>query len=194
MSNCISNKQIIDDHIWIPTTGEDSFSTQTSTSNPWPITMQSTQSDIIIQLDSQETTGQLDQQKNKEMALSWSRILPEEIHSSSSTFVGSRSKITNILKIIREENSDLVIGFTWPPTVIITQYQVMYTVQWPSPQTLVYNETLNSVTEHCQVFTQVDVCKDDSGYGLAEHCTLPNSQEATPTRNNDVQELVIGCI
>ena len=168
------------------------MSTQTSTSNPCPITMQSTQSDIIIQLESQECAGQFDQQKSEEMALSWSRILPEEIHSCSSTFVGSRSKITNILKIITEENSDLVIGFTWPPTVI-TQYQVMYTVKWPSPQTLVYNEALNSETEHCQVFTQVDVCKDDSGYGLAEHCTLPNSQEATPTRNNDMQELVIGC-
>ena len=149
---------------------------QTSATNPWPITrpaLQSAQSDIIIQLANQETTGQLAQQKNEEMALSWSRILPEEIHTSSNTFVGSNLKISNILEIIRKENSDLVIGLTWPPAVI-TQHQLMYTTEWPPPQTQVHKAALNSETE--QVFTQIDLCEDDSDYGLAEHCTLSNSQ------------------
>ena len=168
------------------------MSTQTSASNSWPITrphLQCTQSDIIIQLDSQESAGQLHRQKNEEMVLSWSRILPQEIHSSNSTFVESSSKISKIMGKIREENSDLVIGFILLPAVI-TQYQLIYTDQWPLPQTQVYNEALNSETK--QVFTQIDVCKDDSGYGLAEHCTLPNSQEATLTKDNEVHELVIG--
>ena len=170
------------------------MSIQTFASNPWPITrpaLQSTQSEIIIQLGSQETAGQFDRQKNEEMALSWSRILPEEIHTSRNTFVGSSLKISKILKIIGKENSDIVVGFVLLPAAI-TQHQLVYTVEWLPPQTQVYNPGSAQTSETQQVFTLHNVCKDDSGYGLAECCTLPNSQEATPTKNNEVHELVIG--
>ena len=167
------------------------MSTQISTrlSNTWPVTRPALQSDILT-LDSQETAGQHERQQNEEMALSWSRILPEDIHTSSNTFVGSSLKISKILGIIRKENSDLVIGLTWPPPVI-TQHLLMYTAEWPYPQTEGYVVSVNSETE--QVFTQVDVCKNDSDYWLAEHCTIPNSQQAMPMKNNAVHELVIGC-